>query len=89
MALDAQACAVWRCRGSVDGFDVCAERVALVLGPDSVLAVARDVGQPAAAWTGDHAASFYRTELRHGSDASADLEDGCIEHPLRAADGPR
>jgi len=45
----------------VDRLDVCTERVALVLGPDSVLAIARYVGEPAAAWTGDHPANFYRT----------------------------
>jgi hypothetical protein len=44
MALDAQACAVRRCRRSVDRLDVCTERIALVLGPDSVLAIARYVG---------------------------------------------
>jgi hypothetical protein len=41
----------------VDRLDVCTERIALVLGPDSVLAIARYVRKPAAAWTGDHAAS--------------------------------
>jgi hypothetical protein len=56
MALDAKACAVRRCRRSVDRLDVCTERIALVLGPDSVLAIARYVRKPAAAWTGDHAA---------------------------------
>src|SRR5204863_7427706 len=63
MALDAQARAVRRCRGSVDRLDVCTERIPLVLGPDSVLAIARYVGKPAAAWTGDHAANFYRTSF--------------------------
>jgi hypothetical protein len=47
----------------VDRLDVCTERIALVLGPDSVLAIARYVGKPAAAWTGDHAANFYRTSF--------------------------
>lgn len=47
----------------MDRLDVCTERVALVLGPDSVLSIARYVGKPAAAWTGDHAANFYRTCL--------------------------
>jgi hypothetical protein len=63
MALDAQARAVGRCRGSVDRLDVCTERIALVLGPDSALAIARYVGKPAAAWAGDHVASFYRTSF--------------------------
>jgi hypothetical protein len=63
MALDAQACAVRRCRSSLYRLDVCAERIALMLGPDGVLAIARYVGKPAAAWTGDHAANFYRTSL--------------------------
>jgi hypothetical protein len=58
----------------VDRLDVCTERIALVLGPDSVLAIARYVRKPAAAWTGDHAASFYRTIFGE-SDPSADLED--------------
>lgn len=47
----------------MDRLDVCTERIALVLGPDSVLAIARYVGKPAAAWTGDHAANFYRTSF--------------------------
>jgi hypothetical protein len=34
-----------------------------MLGPDGVLAIARYVGKPAAAWTGDHAANFYRTSF--------------------------
>jgi hypothetical protein len=58
MPLDAQACAVRRCRRSVDRLDVCTERIALVLGPDGLLAVARYFGKPTAAWTGDHAATF-------------------------------
>src|SRR5437763_4992554 len=83
MALDAQACAIRRCRGSVDKLDVCTERIALVLGPDSVLAIARYVGKPAAAWTGDHAANFYRSSF--GTNRTR-ADDGCIEHPLV---GPR
>ena len=47
----------------MDRLDVGAERIALMLGPDSVLAIARYVGKPAAAWTGDHAANFYRTSF--------------------------
>lgn len=47
----------------MDRLDVGAERIALMLGPDSVLAIARYVGKPAAAWTGDHAAHFYRTSF--------------------------
>jgi hypothetical protein len=87
MALDAKACAVRRCRRSVDRLDACTERIALVLGPDSVLAIARHVGKPAAAWTGDHAATFYRTSFgtnrtRRGSRGWA------ARHPLYAADGP-
>jgi hypothetical protein len=58
MTLDAQSCAVRRWRRGVDGLDVCTKRIALVLGPDSVLAIARDVGKPAAAWANDHAVPF-------------------------------
>ena len=45
----------------MDRLDVCTERIALVLGPDSVLAIAWYLSKPPAAWTGDHAANFYRT----------------------------
>ena len=89
MALDAQARAVRRCRGSVDRLDVCTERIALVLGPDSVLAIARYVGKPAAAWTGDHAANFYRTSFGTNRTRARISTMGCIEHPLYAVDGPR
>jgi hypothetical protein len=34
-----------------------------MLDPDSVLALARNVGKPAAAWAGDHGANFYRTSV--------------------------
>src|SRR5690349_18797377 len=61
MALDAEARAVRRCRRSVHRFDVCTERIALMLRPDRLLAITRHVGEPAAAWTGDHAANLYRT----------------------------
>jgi hypothetical protein len=63
----------------VDRLGVCTERIALVLGPHSVLAIARYVGKPAAAWTGDHAANFYRTTFGTNQ---ARAKDGCIEHPL-------
>jgi hypothetical protein len=56
MALDAQTCAERRCGRSADGLDLGTERIALVLRPDRVLAVARNVSEPAAAGTGDHAA---------------------------------
>jgi hypothetical protein len=79
MALDAQACAVRRYRRSVDGLDVCAERIAPVLGPDSILSIARHVGKPAAAWTGDHADDFYRT--RHEAEPDADFDLGCSNTP--------
>src|SRR4051812_6065884 len=64
MALDAQACSVRRRRRSVDRLDVCTERIALVLRPDSVFAIARHLGKPAAAWTGNHAAILYRLLVR-------------------------
>lgn len=72
----------------MDRLDVCTERIALVLGPDSVLAIARYVGKPAAAWTGDHAANFYRTGC--GTNRTrARISRWAARHPLYAADGPR
>ena len=62
----------------MDRLDVCTERIALVLGPDSVLAIARYVGKPAAAWTGDHAASF--SEL---ASARIGTRDGPALRPRR------
>src|SRR5947208_16858870 len=79
MALDAQARAVRRCRRSVDRLDLCTERIALVLGPDSVLAIARYVGKPAAAWTGDHAANFYRTSFGTNRTRARISRMGCID----------
>ena len=73
----------------MDRLDVCTERIALVLRPDSVLAIARYVGKPAAAWTGDHAANFYRTSFGTNRTRARISTMGCIEHPLYAADGPR
>ena len=73
----------------MDRLDVCTERIALVLGPDSVLAISRDLGKPAAAWTGDHAANFYRTSFGTRRTRERIPKMGCIEHPLCAEDGPR
>jgi hypothetical protein len=86
MALDAQACAVRSCRRSVDRLDVCTERIALVLGPDSVLAIARYVGKPPAAWTGDHAANFYRTSYGTNRTRAEDWPHTCA--CLRSAEEP-
>ena len=72
----------------MDRLDVCTERIALVLGPDSVLAIARYVRKPAAAWTGDHA--LVSTELSSANRTRARISRTCcIEHPPYAADGPR
>ena len=73
----------------MDRLDVCTERIALVLGPDSVLAIARYVRKPAAPWTGDHAASFYRTIFGTNRTRARISRTGCIEHPSYAADDPR
>ena len=48
----------------MDRLDVCAERIALVLGPDGFLAIARYVGKPAATWAGDHAANLLPRSYR-------------------------
>jgi hypothetical protein len=69
----------------VDRLDICRERIALVLGPDSVLAIVRYVGKPAAAWTGDHAANFYRTSF--GTNRTR-AEDGLQGAGSLAADSP-
>lgn len=69
----------------MDTLDVCTRRIALVLGPDSVLAIARYVGKPAAAWTGDQAA-FYRTSFgtnrseRRSRGACAAFSNSLPEH---------
>ncbi len=70
----------------MDRLDVCTERIALVLGPDSVLAIARYVGKPPAAWTGDHAANFYRTSCGTNRTRAEDWPHTCA--CLRSAEEP-
>ena len=67
----------------MDRLDVCTERIALVLGPDSVLAIARYVGKPAAAWTGDHAANFYRTSFGTNRTRARISTMGCTTSVVR------
>jgi hypothetical protein len=70
MALDAQACAIRRDRSSTHRLGPRTERIALVLGPHSALAIDRDVRKPAAAWTRDHP-EFLPNLLRRASDRYA------------------
>jgi predicted nucleic acid-binding protein len=57
MAVDAKTCAVRRCGRRADGLYVRTERIALMLRPNRVLAVARNVREPATARAGDHVAA--------------------------------
>jgi hypothetical protein len=62
MALDAEGRTEGR-GGRAHGLDVGAERIALVLGPDGVLARGRHVGEPTATRAGDHSNSIRTVRL--------------------------